>query len=53
MMKCDKDIYRKVLPSMVRDVAFPDLCVSLKIFVSELLQSLTNSPNLAECCPSF
>ena len=70
-MKCNKQVCREV-PSMVRDVTFPDLDVFLKIFVSELLllptfiakyytvesesellQSLTNSPNLGECCPSF
>ena len=50
-MKCNKKIGAKFF--MVRDVTFPDPYVFLKIFVSELLQSLTNSPNLAECCPSF
>ena len=50
-MKCTKKFAAKFF--MVRDVTFPDLYVFLKIFVLELLQTLTNSPNLAECCPSF
>ena len=50
-MKCNKKFGAKFF--MVRDATFPDLYVFLKIFVSEVLQSLTNSPNLAECCPSF
>ena len=45
-MKYNRKIAAKIF--MVRDVTFPDLYVFLKTSLSELLQSLTNSPNLVQ-----